>query len=136
LSQASIDILFQGVDLLLQIATQSEIELVDWLNKNTAQVDVFLANVTELTVGNVARKPVTDPVLTAIGALEPNAVKVAKVDLTPARARKNESSERVLRVTAENLNRLLGLPENPSLNHAGCTHLLIPCCASSAFSQM
>ena len=109
LRQAGIDVLFEGIDLLLNLASCAEIELPGWRNENAARMQEFPRRYCQ----SRCRRAIT----AAHRATPPAAVSVpwnrfqsnlAKSEL-PARSQKNESPDRVLRLTAENLNRLLGL---------------------------
>ena len=104
LRRESIDVLFQGVDILLSIAGRPENELATWGVENATRIGEFLAAIVKITESNASptsaapASPATDSAL----------VKPVK-DTLPPQVRKGESPDRVLRLTAENLNRLLGL---------------------------
>ncbi|EDY19641.1 CheA signal transduction histidine kinase [Chthoniobacter flavus Ellin428] len=91
LGQAEIDILLEGVDLLSRIANSSEAEMAKW--EGAAEIESFLAR-----LANPANA--SNAVATAAPAASAPA---RSADPTTANA------DRVLRVTADHLNRLLGL---------------------------
>src|SRR5882724_11873119 len=100
LRRKELDTLFQGVDLLLQIAKPSRQETTQWEAQFIGRIGNFLAAVAKIT--------------TPIAPLEPpaaaqNGVVPAETKSPPAPVRKKDGSERVMRVASENLNRLLGL---------------------------
>ncbi len=103
LGQQQIDLLLQGVDLLTRIANTPEAEAGQWHGETgdgekAAEVDAFLA----------ALAAAPDSAAEAPPAAEPEAPGSAE---QPRRAAADapESAERFLRVTADNLDRLLGL---------------------------
>jgi len=103
LGQKQIDLLLQGVDLLTRIANTPEAEAGQWDGETgdgekVAEVDTFLA---ALAAG-------PDSAAEASPAAEPEQPAPAE---QPRRAAADapESAERFLRVTADNLDRLLGL---------------------------
>jgi two-component system sensor histidine kinase and response regulator WspE len=109
LQQAVIDVLFEGVDLVLNIATHSESELPGWREENAARIRTFISGTASITTVETLLK--TQP------GFSPPAAASAPPDLTPVKlksgplavSRKGDSQDRVLRLTAENVNRLLGL---------------------------
>ncbi len=121
LAQPHIDILFRGVDFLLQISKRTEANIGDWQAEHGAQVQEFLQSVSGFIVAGkvspaktpAAVSPAPPPPAPAI---EPKASAVVAV-MEPTResaqtvveTRKPEAAERVLRLTADSLNRLLGL---------------------------
>ncbi len=92
LHQGRIDLLLRGVDLLARIAQTPEAEAAQWTGERKPEIDAFL---TALINAPDAAPPAAAP---AEG--KPAAIPA------PAAA---EAADRVLRVTAENLNRLLAL---------------------------
>lgn len=104
--QPGIDVLFEGVDILLGIAGCSENELAHWQDKNAARIQDFLAAVARIAAGDMSAPSVEAPAAVAIAPTQPPS---SKNEFLPAPSRKNENPDRVLRITAENLNRLLGL---------------------------
>ena len=134
-----IDILFRGVDLLAQLAKRMEANLPAWETEHATEIEEFLGSLTQLKpgsadAGKLARpEPERGPTPTAGSPLASAAATAPPVDLagfspdpksllpTSVEAqrmeestrglaiRKTESPERVLRLAAENLNRLLAL---------------------------
>ena len=123
LRQDEIDVLFQGVDLLLHISRRTGQEMLQWEAENSDRIKNFLASLNKITHGAESRhwtraraaafRPLRlRPGIEAGPFPGRSLLVVAKTaragsDLLPAR--KKEGSERMLRLTAENLNRLLGL---------------------------
>jgi two-component system sensor histidine kinase and response regulator WspE len=99
LRQAHIDVLLRGVDLLTRIAETAEDETSLWTGERHAEITEFLTALAAVILGGDAAEPEAKP------AAEDE--RAPLVDPKPADER--ESVERVLRVTADNLNRLLGL---------------------------
>lgn len=133
LQPAQIDALLGGVDLLNQIAHTSEADQGRW-TKNSPEVRAFVDRINQITrpkadtqstqietpaeaivpepeapVAQVAAAPVATPPPSAPAALAPTpvAIRTAGEKETPHSA--GNESDRALRVTATNLNRLLGL---------------------------
>jgi two-component system, chemotaxis family, sensor histidine kinase and response regulator WspE len=99
LQQSQIDLLLSGVDLLNRIANTPENELAQWSGAKQAEIDAFLATLTAALQAPVAAQAsVAAPQPVPAAAMPPHVA-----------AEERDSIERVLRVTAENLNRLLGL---------------------------
>ncbi|HXC99437.1 MAG TPA: hybrid sensor histidine kinase/response regulator [Verrucomicrobiae bacterium] len=114
LRQDEIDVLFQGVDLLLHISRRSGAEMAQWEAENAARIQGFLASLNKITRAEVrAPEPAVAGEVSAASApttaLTEAASKPVKPEPPLLPARKKEGSERMLRLTAENLNRLLGL---------------------------
>ncbi len=92
LGQAQVDLLLGGVDLLSRIANTAEADMQQW--DGASEIETFLAKLAAFAEGNDvpdAPQPVPAP------APAPQAVPVTS------------AADRELRVTAEHLNRLLGL---------------------------
>ncbi len=88
--QGHIDVLLQGVDLLNRIANTSEADIPQWAGPKSAEVEVYLqALELALRDGPKAAPP--------------------PAPSRPPEADEHDGAERVLRVTAQNLNTLLGL---------------------------
>src|SRR5882724_7510319 len=100
LRRKELDILFQGVDLLLHISKPSRQETTQWEAQLSGRIGDFLTAVAKITAAIAPPEPPP-----AAG----NGVVPAGTKSPPAAARKKDGSERVMRVAAENLNRLLGL---------------------------
>jgi two-component system sensor histidine kinase and response regulator WspE len=127
-----IDALFRGVDLLSQISKHDEANLAAWETEHAAEIQEFLSLLGRFMPGHKAApspsvsesaKPASPPPVRTPKArtelTQPSAqtpvsgpttvsVPAASAGL-PVTERKHETPERVLRLTAENLNRLLGL---------------------------
>jgi two-component system, chemotaxis family, sensor histidine kinase and response regulator WspE len=102
LTQAHIDVLLRGVDLVIRIADTPEADTSSWAGERQGEISGFLDALTAAIVGRETAQPTTDAVAEQTTALltEPK---------PQAPAGDRDSVERVLRVTAETLNRLLGL---------------------------
>ncbi len=123
-----VDLLLSGVDLLARISQTPEAELAKWTTSEKAVVEGFVSSLSSLILNH--EQP---PALAVVeNVMETGAAKAApELSLTPEEAKrgqgqdslpvkdqtapaaasgiKGEPSDRVLRVTADNLNRLLGL---------------------------
>ena len=102
LRKKHIDLLLQGVDLLTAIANTPESEIGNWSEGNPVSVNAFLEELKGLL-----ENPEQDDPLENSGTI-PTVANNAELRTSPA-AEGREDAERVLRVTSENLNRLLGL---------------------------
>ena len=91
LGQAQIDLLLSGVDILSRISQTAETEMGKW--DDASEIETFLARLAAFTVGREA--PCETPPL-------------ARIPASPAEPQ-SAAADRVLRVTADHLNRLLGL---------------------------
>lgn len=127
LLQPQIDVLLRGVDLLISLAKHDETNPAGWEDQHAGQINDFLAAVAGFMPGlpGAKSRPIKrDPLPTAAPAdlprtPAPTAESYSKspVDVPPTAnvATANEASpadvpaDRVLRLTADNLNRLLGL---------------------------
>jgi len=122
ISRAEVDRLLKGVDLLAQIAKITETEIPDWEKKRTCEINAFLMS---LQSGENAPEPKPEPpppapAPTPVAELpqtrprpatpEKTTVEPEIVETKPhGGTARGEDAERVLRLNAENLNRLLGL---------------------------
>lgn len=121
IEQRETDLLLRGVDLLSQIARTSEKEIISWEQAHSAEVANYLADLTSpkpapsstpvVNTPNVEPSPpakTTPPRATKPSAEAPEA---ELLETTPVENDTSniQSGERVLRLNAENLNRLLGL---------------------------
>ncbi len=97
LRQRHIDHLLRGVDLLGRIAKASDADAAAWAADENGEVNAFVATLVEVMVA----RPETD----AVAAAPAPTVR----ETTPKEKAAAEPADRVLRVTADNLNRLLGL---------------------------
>lgn len=121
LHQGRIDVLLQGVDLLTRISVTPEAEAKLWSTEKRPEITAFLAalKAADEVVATPREKPEvgaedkSEAAETAVRSDEPLREKtddsVTPVESTAERKAGGESSDRALRVTAENLNRLLGL---------------------------
>src|SRR5262249_46375910 len=103
LLQGRIDVLLQGVDLLARIARTRDADIGDWGGgPKRAEVDAFAAAMTsaacEVAVADTGVEDDPTPVL------EASAVQRAARDPSAG-----DAADRVLRITAENFDRLLSL---------------------------
>lgn len=98
LRQSHMDVLLQGVDLLLRIAKTPEAQIDHWTLAGAADIDAFLAA--------LAQVPPTDEMQPAS---DPAKQEAPQDGVAKAQAQGASSADRVLRVNAENLNRLLAL---------------------------
>jgi two-component system sensor histidine kinase and response regulator WspE len=105
LRQPEIDLLFPGVDLLLQISKQTGADLTRWETDHADDIGEVLKSLAHLTqAASLTLSPQPgDPSPAAMSPAPPEAYSQAIA------ARGQELPERVVRLTAENLNRLLGL---------------------------
>ncbi len=108
LGRAHIDRLLVGVDLLSRIAKSSDTDVVAWDADKHPEIEEFLATLGQVLAGEIL--PEATPVL----ALAPEAMVLPEAAPAPAAETPKAKIEtakdaRVLRVTADNLNRLLGL---------------------------
>lgn len=107
-SQAQIDVLLRGVDLLNCIANTPEADIPQWEGEKRAEADAFLsALAAALRDGDQAAAPPTAPATTFEAT--PEQVVELLAEKPPAAVIEREGAERVLRVTAQNLNQLLAL---------------------------
>ena len=113
LGQPQIDVLLRGVDLLGAVAKQDGIDFAAWQEERGADIEALLRSLNELTSARL-----TAPKASALETTSPTPITPAAssaVATTPPgktasqREPKADPSDRVLRLTAENLNRLLGL---------------------------
>ncbi|MFI4914732.1 MAG: hybrid sensor histidine kinase/response regulator [Steroidobacterales bacterium] len=102
LRQPQIDVLLRALDLLNRIANTSETELGALPRGKDSELGGMLGALTEVLQGRVQPEPAV-----AVVALPPTAP--ITEPRPPAAAEEHGSAERVLRVSADNLNRLLGL---------------------------
>jgi two-component system sensor histidine kinase and response regulator WspE len=109
LTRGGVDLLFRGVDLLMQLAHGQEQDLNTWEAGHGSGIQGFLAELRTLTGGeipaldNASGNPPPSTVQTAGGSAPRAADPAALV------SGRYESPDRFLRLTTENLNRLLGL---------------------------
>ena len=105
LGAGAVDVLLRSVDLFIRIANVPEAEIGGWIETNAAEIQQAVELVNTIKAGK----------LSAVGALEKPAPVVQSESLpTPGEPKAApvavaKSDDRVLRVAATNLNRLLGL---------------------------
>lgn len=97
--QEEIDLLFKGVDLLLEISKPQDASASAQNSGIPARVQNFLAMLAEITGEH-------DP---SLAHPNPSASGIAENETSRAMVAKSAESERVLRLNAQQLNRLLGL---------------------------
>jgi two-component system sensor histidine kinase and response regulator WspE len=102
LRKKHIDLLLRGVDLLTAIANTPESGIGKWMDANPVEVDTFMEELKALLESRGQDEPLE------VSGLAPAEADLAEPRLSSA-AEGREDAERVLRVTSENLNRLLGL---------------------------
>ena len=107
--QKQIDLLLGGADLLTRIGKTAEADIGQWTGEKPPEVIKFLQALSAAVEGGNGAAAHDTPALEA-ALVAPQSAPIPRRDLDPiAVADAGESSDRVLRVTAENLNRLLGL---------------------------
>src|SRR5688572_19060240 len=106
LHQGHIDVLLQGIDLLQQIARTPEQELGRWDGERAGQIALFVQELQRvpLSAPEAAQSTAT---VAAPSERGPSVAQVAPQDKD--RAAGPRDGQGMLRVTTENLNRLLGL---------------------------
>ena len=117
LRQSDIDVLLRGGDLLNRIANTAEADIPLWAGDRRVEVDVLLAALQTVLEGGVHAEAAPEARAEQVVALlaeTPARTPAETLAEAPASAMAvtpdgREASERVLRVTAEHLNRLLGL---------------------------
>ncbi len=123
LATEHVDILLRGVDFLVQIAAIGEDDLTTWQADHAAETDALVADLDAVKQGRVEAKPKPPPDTPPAGpppteslpadippeppppAVAPSAVSAP----APPAERAEPDRDRVVRVTAESLTRLLGL---------------------------
>jgi len=125
LGKAAIDVLLRGVDLLLQISKCSEANIGSWESEHATEIRDFLNSLQNLMPEppepriddefpkTEAVAPINPLPTAATGTDQASPLQKETSEVKPAgpapEGRKPDATERVLRLTAENLNRLLGL---------------------------
>jgi two-component system, chemotaxis family, sensor histidine kinase and response regulator WspE len=106
LRHAHIDRLLRATDLLARIAHTHEADIAQWDNEKKPEVDAELASLAGVLAGDVSADAAMNAGLAASAAhAEADAGDHDSADVPRTR----RASDRVLRVSAENLNRLLSL---------------------------
>jgi len=122
LNQPSIDLLLRGVDLLLNISKRTEADISQWEAEHGNQIQDFLKllaglmpNQQSAPSGPPSISNTADPIVASSSVTPSEPPKVIPASTVPTKPsvekpeNKPEPGERVLRLTADNLNRLLGL---------------------------
>ena len=108
LRRKQIDRLLRGTDLLARIAHTLEADIGQWDNEKKADVDACLASLASVLANEEAEAPADDE-LERLSADPAQLLDALAAEEASAATRDRRSSDRVLRVTAGNLNRLLAL---------------------------
>jgi two-component system sensor histidine kinase and response regulator WspE len=126
LRQAEIDLLLRGIDLLGQIAKQSEASIARWDTDHADELCQFLEALGSLVSAREASVPTEGQATTLVDPPAPSRPSEQDRSQRPALAgglvpatpeafsnqfvpRRHEDPDRVVRITAQSLNRLLGL---------------------------
>jgi two-component system sensor histidine kinase and response regulator WspE len=124
LGQVGVDTLLRGVDLLTQVSAVPEAEIAGWEEAHAAEVEALVADLAAVQAGKApavqapaptpAPAPAAIPVEPPPPAPQPEPAPTAAEGPKPAKAPPPpggtaESPDRVVRVTAESLTRLMGL---------------------------
>jgi two-component system sensor histidine kinase and response regulator WspE len=109
LGQTAIDIALKGVDLLTSIATTPEDQFGEWENQRRSEVDAFLASLARVLEESETDAPHADPADHARPPAAPAAANGASVSTDSPALDSADATDRVVRVTAEHVNRLLAL---------------------------
>ena len=104
LTRAHVDQLLAGVDLLTRISKTSEAEMPRWESESLAEIESFLAGLSTVSEHVTVSAPAAEVV-----PLPRDARESSVPTTNGGTAADSKSDARVLRVGAENLNRLLGL---------------------------
>jgi two-component system sensor histidine kinase and response regulator WspE len=107
LQQEHVDVLLRGVDLLNAIAKHDEHSVVAWQTREHHALDGWLLEIRAFTPARVA--PEVSPVKLATPKSSGDTAMYRTADITSPQETKPDESDRFLRLTAENLNRLLAL---------------------------
>jgi two-component system sensor histidine kinase and response regulator WspE len=112
LGKSQIDVLLQGVDFLLKASKHRN---PSWERDHALELEEYLQALDKIKAGNWGPENKTSEAITASlgGTAESLSVTIAPLSgvgtATPASGRNQENTERVVRLAAENLNRLLAL---------------------------
>lgn len=101
LGGAQVDLLLRGVDLLVRLGTAQDIGV--WSTAHAAEVEQMAVALSELANGKL---PTTTPAVASATETRPEPVHAVT---GPAAAPKTASADNAIRVSAESLNRLMGL---------------------------
>lgn len=105
LTRPAIDQLLRGVDLLARIARASNEEAAQWTSGKAVEIESFVAGL----AASEAVECGTESVVARASAEPPQSSLAVATPKPAAPTAEPEPADRVLRVTADNLNRLLGL---------------------------
>jgi two-component system sensor histidine kinase and response regulator WspE len=100
LGQRQIDLLLSGVDLLVKISQTAESDAAKWEAEQKGEIDSFIAALTPVLEGHDKGEPL---------ATEPKPFSSEKAVVFETVNATLPDADRVLRVTADHLNRVLGL---------------------------
>ncbi len=116
LDQEQIDLLLNGVDLMMAVARSPDLEPGQPAGKRRPEVDAFIADLNRVlegearaptATGATPAQPQEHPVIAVSESAEPVAESSAPASIE--QPVEGDTSDRALRVTVDNLNRLLGL---------------------------
>lgn len=105
LNRQHIDALLRGVDWLVEVARQDDATIGDWMASRGGELDAWL----QLVRGLMSSQTSASAEPPAPAPSRQGAALVKPADATPAPRKTQKEGERFLRLTAENLNRLLAL---------------------------
>lgn len=115
LSAGLVDSLLAGIDLLNRAAQVSDEVLESWEASQRQEIETFLTSLVALSEA-LGQSQVVDHPEAPLREIVPEAAKPPQVESTPARVEPLANTKqlaapsgRVLRITADNLNRLMGL---------------------------
>ncbi len=123
-----IDVFLEAVDLLGQIGNVSETEIHQWLRDHHADIEAIISAISGILHGTPvalppksaapaavtpaqapAVEPSPQPTAAAVTVAKPQTAPQEKSVATPAKQSASQNAERVVRVSADNLHRLMGL---------------------------
>lgn len=105
LTSELVDILLEGVDIFVHLSKLPQAEIFPWLKERRAVIHALQENMLAAVSGGAITPKPENKEPTASSPLPPPIAETK----APPEERKKEVIERVLRVTAQNLNRLMGL---------------------------
>ncbi len=103
LGRSETDLLLRGADLLAQLTRRNETNIADWDQDNAREIEQLLGALTA-ALGSRSQASSSPPV-SSLQSPVPSSPSLPLAPVTPSPS----APERVLRLNAENLNRLLGL---------------------------
>jgi two-component system sensor histidine kinase and response regulator WspE len=107
LEQTHIDVLLRGVDWLTEISKLNEHSVVPWQQEHRHKLDAWLEKIHAFTPPRQANE--VAPVTLTTAAPSGDTALFKSADIKPPGEIRPEEPDRFLRLTAENLNRLLAL---------------------------